>query len=500
MSSIEYSLSNSKLYPDTLMQRRSYKLFITIPHTDLSVSEAISPFISYKQTVYCKVAQEHHEDGDTHIHIFISFKNQVKYSVIHNMLHNVLQGKRIKGAVNYQVPKNSEAVCQYIDKEGNTEEFGERPKRVGKEEGGRPHGSNQEGALEAIQLAQNGNVAEALEILKENQPMRILENLETIQENLKRLNQTRIKYDIPVYTQDNTTFKKWQQELLDIISGPPKKRRIIWVVGQPESGKTFIHDYLANIENYRYGMYDAGQSVSYDNVVYGYDEEGIVSWDFPMNYDWGTFETQAGNLIEKFSDFGTQVSSKKYKGSSKYIRGHCLVFSNREPLENLKHRDVLVIRASKENKSLNNDKIDKIDKISPGNFEKQETRTDKCMLDRADKIDKIFENTNSQVDENDGIVDELYIPGGMSRMEYICQDIDNLTIRLKFLRNNNLSEEEENKVVRRIEQLQEIIHAKCFVGKAHIGDGQDPPCSGRTREQSESRPCIAKQEKAFCKN
>lgn len=467
---IDYSLSNEKLYTKEFLNKRAYKLFITIPHTDVTVSECIEKFRGYKQVVYCKVAQEHHEDGDTHIHMFMSFKLQVKYSTLFSLLKELLSSKRIQGAINFQVPKSNDAVCKYIDKEGNTQEFGNRPERIGKPLTGQE--SRNKGASHAIDEARKGNIAEAMEILLEHQPMRMLENGDNIVENLKKLNQTRKKYELPIFTKENTKFKKWQQQLVDLVSTTPKKRRIIWVVGEPESGKTFIHDYLANIENYEYGLYDAGQSVSYDNVVYGYDEEGIISWDFPMNYDWATYETQAGNLIEKFSDFGTIVSSKKYKGSSKYIRGHVLVFSNREPLENLKHRDIITIRASKENVNTVNteenmekvnkvnkiNKINKINEILPEEIVDNENIVNKILDTDKEKVNKIHEKLPHQVKlENDlehklnGLKIKL---NGLSHRLMVCEKLD-----------MNYAEQEALKK-RMAEVKMEILEVNKILGKA----------------------------------
>ncbi|MFX4226624.1 MAG: hypothetical protein ACFHHU_01620 [Porticoccaceae bacterium] len=39
--------------------------------------------------------------------------------------------------------------------------------------------------------------------------------------------------------------------------------------------------------------------------MYNYDEEGVVLWDFPMNFDWENMSLAAAAAIEKFSDFGT---------------------------------------------------------------------------------------------------------------------------------------------------------------------------------------------------
>lgn len=441
MTTVDYSLSNSTLYPASFLTKKAYKLFITIPHTDTTVEETLLIFKTYKQVTYCKVAQEHHEDGDTHLHIFVSFKLQVKYSTIFNLLKILLENKRIQGTINFQIPKNSEAVCQYIDKEGHTGEFGERPARIGKSE---KYTDREIGYKEAIEESKKGNVGEAMEILLTHQPRDMLINGQAIEENLKKLNQTREKFAVPVYDTTNTTLKEWQKKLLGFVTETPKARRIIWVVGEPESGKSFMFNYLNNLDNYKYGLYNAGQCVSMDNLVYAYDEEGIIAWDFPMGYDWASMESHTSNIIEKFSDFGQSVSSKKYKGNTKVIRGHCVVFSNREPLEGLQHRDVVVIRARKEeNKKDKLVKTDKTVKVLPDNH---------CVVDKVDKVLHEIECRALDKVEFNGVKVDLFNPP-LTRLESNDVKAKALFKRLETLIEHNMNEDEQQKIIERLKEL-----------------------------------------------
>lgn len=206
MATINYALTNDQLYPKALLDKRCVKLFITIPHTDVGIQEFLDKFQQYDQVVYCRVAQEHHEDGDTHIHIYMAFKQQVSYKQIMIRLREIYKNKSPGGAINFQVPKNNEAVIKYIEKEGNFIEFGEKPVQVGS---GKQSVDRNQGAQEAIALARVGKIAEAMEVLVENQPMRVLEQGDNIRANLEKFNTARPKYDLPVYNKDNTTLKKW---------------------------------------------------------------------------------------------------------------------------------------------------------------------------------------------------------------------------------------------------------------------------------------------------
>lgn len=349
----DYSLLNSNLYTPTFLSKRAYKLFLTIPHTDIDKDDLLNLFSNYKQVIYCKICQEHHEDGDTHLHVILCFKAQTRYKSIQDILIQASKGKRIVGCVNYEVPKSIDAVSKYLDKEGNVCEYGEKPSIIGKIQTGESGLLRSErGYKEAVISAQQGNLEEAKQILLDNQTRDMLINGTNILDNLKSLDKTRKRFNVPCYTSDNTNLRDWQKKLLSLVTEAPKERRIIWVHGEPETGKSFMFNYLSNLDNYEYGIYNAGQCVSMDNLVYGYDEEGIIAWDFPMNFQFQTdnnnLQGHIANVIEKFSDFGQTVSSKKYKGSTKVIRGHCVVFSNRVPLEELAHRDIVVIHAKKE--------------------------------------------------------------------------------------------------------------------------------------------------------
>ena len=77
-------------------------------------------------------------------------------------------------------------------------------------------------------------------------------------------------------------------------------------------------------------------------MVCDYREEGIICRDFPLDFDWETKEKPFMNVVEKFSDFGQELRSHKYKGKTAYVRGHVLVFANRQPPERIAHRCVTV--------------------------------------------------------------------------------------------------------------------------------------------------------------
>ena len=308
------------------------------PQTTIEYTKLHATLKDYKQITYLATAEEQHKDEGLHIHIVIKLKQQVKISQIHSRIAQ--QEGLVKGTINYQAPTHILKSINYVKKDGKYQEYGDIPKQ----KGGQP---KQNTTLEAIKLAQEGHLEEAIEIVRETNPLDYLKHKETLTENLRTENTTREKFPLPDLSV-GIKLRPYQEKVVELLNETPKARRIIWVEGRPNVGKSFLINYLSNLENYKYGVYHAGQSIKFDDLAYNYDEEGVIVWDFPKAYDWENLSNHAGQMIEKFSDYGQKISSKKYKGKTQHIRGHVLVCSNRPPIESILHRDVIHIKTHNE--------------------------------------------------------------------------------------------------------------------------------------------------------
>lgn len=332
------------LYPPALLDKRMRSIFITIPKSYQDKSALFNALkTSSKSLKYVLVATEQHKDNTPHFHIQIEFKNSTALKSVHNKIMEI-EGN-IGGAINYQSVKNSEAVNNYCKKEdGNYLEFGNKKKTTG-----RPLSYDKEGENIAIKnVFEDGEttIEEKMEYIKEQQPLLYVDKGDKIKAKLEeQANKDRPTWDIPEYDPKDITLRPYQKQIWDLVSKPPKARQIIWVYGKPNMGKSFMYNYLEH--NYKYRVYNAGQSASLDNVVYGYDEEGAIIWDIPKSYNWENEElvNTLASTIEKFSDFGTILTSKKYGGRKVAVKGHAIIFSNRRVIEQLKHRDIIEIVA-----------------------------------------------------------------------------------------------------------------------------------------------------------
>ena len=329
-----------ELYPPALLNKRMRSIFVTIPKS-YQEKEAIFNVLkkSSKSLTYVLVAQEKHKDNTPHIHIQYEVKNSIKVETIHKKIMGVTGN--IGGSINYQSIKNSEATNNYIKKDGNYLEFGKRKKQHAKTTYDK-EGENI--CMKTILEDGEMNNEEKLDYVKQTQPLMYMKERETIKKMLIEEEEV-IKWDLPDMSKENITLRPYQQQLWELINKPPKARQIIWVYGKPNQGKSFMYNYLE--ENYKQRVYCAGQSASLDNVVYGYNEEGAIIWDIPKSYNWDNEElvNTLASTIEKFSDFGTTITSKKYQGKKCRVRGHAIVFSNHKPIKQLKHRDIITIIA-----------------------------------------------------------------------------------------------------------------------------------------------------------
>ena len=328
-------------YDSKLLQAKINSNFITIPQTTINYIDLHNTIKQHKNTKYLITKVEKHKDEGEHIHIVIQLHKQARISAIHNLIMHE-QGQ-INGTIDYQKPDNLKATIQYLKKEETSipdkpfMEYGDIPKEVG-----RPKNSiiNTIQYKCIIDIAREGKVEEAKELAIETIPDKYLLYKSSIDNAIEQFAQPeRKKFKAPDYT--TITLKPKQQEVYNIIQDTPKSRRIIWVTGTYGSGKTTLYNYIE--KNYEYGVFNAGQSTSLDNIVYTYNEEGAIIWDLPRTFDFNQDGERICNVIEKFSDFGTTLVSKKYNGKKTQVLGHVIVFSNHSPPDKLKHRDLLHI-------------------------------------------------------------------------------------------------------------------------------------------------------------
>lgn len=332
-------------YNPKLLQSNFTSNFITIPQTTVNYEELHQALSEFKHTQYLITKLEQHEDKGLHIHILITLKQVSRLTAIHKIIMSHSEDHAlIGGTIDYQKPKHIGKSITYVKKEDTSVEgkpfleYGELGTNHKRQT---YNNDNNEALLEAIAKAEQGDTEEALQDIKQIDPMKYLQFKETFKTNLTSENKTVKKYELPNMNKTNVKLNPQQQKVWEHLQSTPQARKIIWVSGDYGSGKSYLYNYIK--ANHDYGMYDAGQSASMDNVAYGYNEEGVIAWDLPRTFNFTEMGDSIANVIEKFSDFGQSITSKKYSGKTQHVRGHVIVFSNQQPLEQLKHRNIIHI-------------------------------------------------------------------------------------------------------------------------------------------------------------
>lgn len=341
---------------------------ITVINSKMSAIDLHDNLKQYKNTKYVITKQL----TDTQIVSYITLVRNVRLSAIHKIVKSVCQ----VGEVSYaKVSHYNKVIDELKVDEGECMEHGELPKSNTR--------NKNEVVLEAIDKAEKGDTEGALEIIKQDLPWEWLNQKSQLETSFQNISKIQKKYDLPDM-KNNITLNQKQKQVWDLLQGPPQARRIIWVSGQYGSGKSFLMNYMAL--NHEYRLFNAGQTCSLNNLAQSYNEEGVIAWDLPRTFNFGDYGDAISNVIEKFSDFGQTIQSTMYKGKTQYIRGHVVVFSNHEPLEQLKHRDIIHIDLSPD--SQEEVKPDEIEMQEPERVPATKSKTVDMKLTKQEEKDK----------------------------------------------------------------------------------------------------------------
>lgn len=244
--------------------------------------------------------------------------------------------------------QDAERCCEAAADKGRVAgpfQFGEQ-KQSGRPKKSRGEAQEERAAAmqEILQTARQQGTEAALERLAEVDPETYLRSFSQAKSALEQAARPKRKrYELPDLTAEEVRLRPWQQQVFDLLQEAPVPRRIIWVQGDYDVGKSWFATWLS--QNFEYGVFFAGQGCSMNNLAFTYNEEGLALWDFPREFDWDTLGKAVCSVIEKFSDFGQPLPSQKYGGKTPRARCHVVVFANAECPEGLRHRDIVPIKA-----------------------------------------------------------------------------------------------------------------------------------------------------------
>nr|QTT61853.1 replication-associated protein [Opuntia virus 2-DBG_56] len=249
---------------------KAKNIFLTYPQCSLSKEEVLHQLQHIhlpSNKKYIKIARELHEDGQPHLHVLIQFEGKVQ--ITNNRLFDLVSPTRSAHFhPNIQGAKSSSDVKSYIDKDGDTLEWGEF------QIDGRSARGGCQKANESYAKALNASsIEEALQILKEEQPKDYFLQHHNILSNAQKIFQRPPQPWNPPYPLSSfTNVPEEMQEWADDYFGRPLNQRpirpkSIIIEGNSRTGKTCWARSLGK-HNYLSGHLDFNANVYSNEVEY----------------------------------------------------------------------------------------------------------------------------------------------------------------------------------------------------------------------------------------
>nr|CRI68561.1 Replication protein [Pepper huasteco yellow vein virus] len=259
------------------LNAKSY--FLTYPQCSISKEEAVAQIQNLWTPVnkkYIKICKESHEDGQRHLHVLIQFEG--KYQCTNNRFFDLVSSTRSAHFhPNIQGGKSSSDVKTYIDKDGDTVEWGEF------QIDGRSARGGQQSANDTYAKALNSASAEeALQIIKEEQPQHFFLQFHNIVSNANRIFHTPPEPWVPPFQLSSFNnvpeiMTQWVSENVCDAAARPMRPLSLVVEGPSRTGKTLWARSLGP-HNYICGHMDLSPKIYSNNAWYN------VIDDIPPHY------------------------------------------------------------------------------------------------------------------------------------------------------------------------------------------------------------------------
>nr|AGD98610.1 replication-associated protein [Sida yellow blotch virus] len=244
--------------------------FLTYPQCSLTKEEALSQLLNLSiptNKKFIKIARELHEDGQPHLHVLIQFEG--KFQCKNNRFFDLVSPTRSAHFhPNVQGAKSSSDVKSYVEKDGDTIEWGEF----------QIDGRSARGGCQTVNdtYAKALNAAsaeEALQIIKEEQPQHFFLQHHNMMANAARIFQKAPEpWALPFHLSSFTNVPDEMQEWADDYFGRgavarPERPISLIVEGDSRTGKTMWARALGP-HNYLSGHLDFNSRVYSDDAEY----------------------------------------------------------------------------------------------------------------------------------------------------------------------------------------------------------------------------------------
>ncbi|ADG36411.1 replication-associated protein [Soybean mild mottle virus] len=248
---------------------KAKNIFLTYPRCSLTKEEALSQLQSIQcpsNKKFIKIARELHENGEPHLHVLIQFEGKCQ---ITNERHFDLTSPRRSTHFhpNIQGAKSSSDVKTYIDKDGDTIQWGSF------QIDGRSARGGCKNANDACASALNAGSAEAaLQIIKEQLPRDYVFQYHNVISNLNKIftpPTTIYKSPFKVEQFNNVpeVLSQWASDNVKASAARPMRPISIVLEGESRTGKTMWARSLGR-HNYLCGHLDLSAKVYSNDAWY----------------------------------------------------------------------------------------------------------------------------------------------------------------------------------------------------------------------------------------
>nr|WOL23972.1 C1 [Tomato yellow leaf curl virus] len=255
--------------PPKRFQINCKNYFLTYPKCSLTKEEALSQLKNLETPTnkkYIKVCRELHENGEPHLHVLIQFEGKFKCQN-QRFFDLVSPSRAAHFHPNIQGAKSSSDVKSYVDKDGDTVDWGEF------QIDGRSARGGQQSANNAYAAALNsGSKSEALRIIKELIPKDYILQFHNLNSNLDRIFQEPpAPYISPFlsssFNQVPDELEVWVSENVVSSAARPWRPNSIVIEGDSRTGKTMWARSLGP-HNYLCGHLDLSPKVYSNDAWY----------------------------------------------------------------------------------------------------------------------------------------------------------------------------------------------------------------------------------------
>nr|AWK29721.1 replication initiator protein [Ageratum enation virus] len=243
--------------------------FLTYPKCSLTKEEALSQLLNLQTPTnkkYIKICRELHEDGSPHLHVLIQFEG--KYQCKNQRFFDMVSPNRSAHFhPNIQRAKSSTDVKSYIDKDGDTLEWGEF------QIDGRSARGGQQTANDAAAEALNaGSKEAAMAIIREKLPEKFIFQYHNLNSNLDRIFTPPLEVYVSPFLSSSfdqvpEELEEWVSENVMVAAARPLRPQSIVIEGDSRTGKTMWARSLGP-HNYLCGHLDLSPKVYSNDAWY----------------------------------------------------------------------------------------------------------------------------------------------------------------------------------------------------------------------------------------